>query len=221
MGQSILAHDLTLRLGLIILIIGATTSLLAGGLLNRDHQDGNSYTTGHLYLLFAGILITVLAAIFLSIIAMYRTQWWPEFWGIPETATFANRARARAADFEANYELQSLYSFGSQRALLPQRPASVHSSHAERYHESNTSLGESFETSSNFYPPPTAAADQSTSRPRDIAIQLRHPAKFTEEVEMDMHDVDPDTGNGMPKAKPKRKSLVEKFRKRLSGTMTI
>ncbi len=38
---------------------------------------------------------------------------------------------------------------------------------------------------------------------------------------MDMHDVDPDTGNGMPKAKPKRKSLVEKFRKRLSGTMTI
>lgn len=221
MGQPILARGLTLRLGLIILIIGVTTSLLAGGLLNRDHQDGNSYTTSHLYLLSGGILITVLAAIFLSIVAMYRTQFWPEFWGLPEAATLANRARARAADFEANYELQSLYSFGSQRALLPQRPASAHLSDAERYHESNTSLGDSVKISSAFYPPPPAAADQSTSPPRNIAIQLRHPAMFTEEEGMEMYDVDPDTGYGRPKPKPKRKSLVEKFKKRLSGTMTI
>lgn len=221
MGQPILARDLTLRLGLIILIIGATTFLLAGGLLNRDHQDGNSYTTGHLYLLSVGILITVLAAIFLSIIAMYRTQWWPDFWGIPEAATFANRARARAADFEANYELQYLHSFGSQHALLPQRPASVHFSDAGRYHESNNSSGDSFEVSSAFYPPPTANADQSTSPTRNIAIQLRHPAMFTEEVEREMYDVDPDTGYGRARPEPKRKSLVEKFRKRLSGTMAI
>jgi hypothetical protein len=221
MGQSILACDLTLRLGLIILIIGATTSLLAGGLLNRDHQDGNSYTTGHLYLLSAGILVTVLAAFFLSIIVMYRTQWWPEFWGLPETATFANKARARAADLEANYELQSLHSFGSQHALLPQRPASAHCSHAGRDYESNTSLGNSFGTSSITYPPPTAAADQSTSPPRNIAITLLRPAKFTEEVEMEIYDVDPDTGYGKPKPKPKRKSFVEKFKKRLSGVMTI
>jgi hypothetical protein len=221
MGQPILARDLTLRLGLIILIIGATTSLLAGGLLNRDHQDGNSYTTAHLYLLSAGILVTVLAAIFLSIIAMYRTQSWPEFWGVPETATFANKARARAADLEANYELQSLHSFGSQHALLPQRPTPAHYSHAERDYESITSLGNSFETSSITYPPPTAAADQSTSPPRNIAIQLLRPAKFTEEVDMEMYDVDPDTGYGKPKPKPKRKSLVENLKKRLSGVMTI
>jgi hypothetical protein len=221
MGQPILARDLTLRLGLIILIIGATTSLLAGGLLNRDNQDGNSYAIAHLYFLSAGLLATVLASIFLFIIAMYRTQSWPEFWGLPETATFATKACARAADFEANYELQSLYSFGSQRALLPQRPASAHSSRAERYHDSSISLGDSFETSSNTYLQSTAAASQSMSPPRTIAVQLRRPAKFTEELEMEMHDVDPETGYGKPKPKPKRESLVEKLKKRLSGTMTI
>jgi len=38
---------------------------------------------------------------------------------------------------------------------------------------------------------------------------------------MAMYDVDPDTGYGKPKPKSKRKSLVEKFKKRLSGVMTI
>ena len=71
------------------------------------------------------------------------------------------------------------------------------------------------------YPPFTAAADQYTSPPRNIAIKLLRPAKFTEEVEMEMYDVDPDTGYGKPKPIPKRKSLVEKFKKRLSGVMTI
>jgi hypothetical protein len=125
-------------------------------------------------------------------------------------------------------------SFGSQGPLLPRRPEQAHT----RFNESRSTFADStfegfadstfegfeysYESGLNDTISVPYTTAQASSPPRTLAIELQslpstvsvvRPSNFTEELDMEMHEVDPDTGIG----RPKRQSLVAKIAKRFSG----
>jgi hypothetical protein len=235
-----LNNNQILRLAFTIFIAGAVTTLIAGGLVKERQEDGynESNDNAHLGMLAIGFVIFMVGAIFLMAIWMYRTNSWPnEFVHYYEGDCMVAKTRRHVAmeDIEASYEMQRLEaigrsrllrintdeSFGSQGPLLPRRPEQAHT----RFTFADSTFEDSeysFESGLNDTISVPYATAQSSSPPRTLAIELQslpstasvvRPSKFTEELDMEIHEVDPETGIG----KPKRQSLVAKIAKRFSG----
>jgi hypothetical protein len=225
--RGFLQKNLAIRCAFIVLIAGGVTALIGGGLLHQRLVEGHALSTDdrQLCAVIIGVIIFIIGAFCLLIIFLNRTNFLSHFlngrMGISES--MADRVRSEVEldnlshmDTGTGVE-SSVESFSSANPLLLQRPEPVH---LRGDTESGTSSVASSVTEDSLQIEPIREAAEERTIVMNLSERttgnVARVSKFREEFDLEMQEIDPDTG--MPvKQPPKRQSFAQFMARRFSG----